>query len=113
MRYLFVILTLLGCSEKKETWVDTPPTSQELRTFASTPGRYQLLQMGSMRRDQFLLDSQDGKVWQKVCAYSSNNAIGNCDIEAFEEVTIIRTVADEDSVRNRVEYAKKARTARK
>lgn len=30
-------------------------------------GRYQLVQLGSARRDQYLLDTATGKVWQRLC----------------------------------------------
>lgn len=36
--------------------------------FAIPPtGSFQLLQLGEYRRDQYLLDTQTGKVWVSVC----------------------------------------------
>lgn len=36
--------------------------------FATPPaGSYQLQQLGEYRRDQFLLNTQTGRVWNKVC----------------------------------------------
>lgn len=31
-------------------------------------GRFQLIQLNEMRRDQFLLDTQTGDIWRGVCA---------------------------------------------
>lgn len=32
------------------------------------PHEFQLIQLGELRRDQFLLDKQSGRVWVSVCA---------------------------------------------
>ena len=38
---------------------------------------FQLVQLGEFRRDQFLLDTDSGRVWESVC--SGNIKDGDCD----------------------------------
>lgn len=48
-------------------------------------GRFQLIQLGDMRRDQYLLDTQTGKLWTPVC---QNGSGADCDYKAFMEVDV-------------------------
>jgi hypothetical protein len=56
-------------------------------------GRYQLLQLGSMRRDQFMVDTKTGRVWTIVCHSSqsknkNNNSVTpqECASEGLEAI---------------------------
>jgi hypothetical protein len=55
---------------------------------AIAPGRFQLLQLGTMRRDQYLLDSQTGKLWARVCMKWGTQEAAECSYSAWllEEV---------------------------
>ncbi len=46
-------------------------------------GRFQLLQLGTMRRDQYLLDSHTGKIWARVCMRSASQEAGDCAYQAW------------------------------
>lgn len=45
-------------------------------TATQQNGRFQLIQLSDMRRDQYLLDTQTGKIWVGTCGVSDKN--GNC-----------------------------------
>lgn len=62
-----------------------------IRNSAQTEvGRYQLLQLGSMRRDQFLLDTATGKLWSSVCGYKKKGSDGpDCEYSLWEPQDII------------------------
>ena len=36
--------------------------------IAMSSGRFQLVQLSAMRRDQYLIDTQTGRIWNNVCA---------------------------------------------
>lgn len=48
----------------------------------TTGGRFQLIQLSSARRDQFMIDTQTGKIWSKVCL-SGGTPDGGCDLDAW------------------------------
>ncbi len=47
--------------------VETKPASEPTHQ-ADRLSDFQLVQLGTFRRDQFLVDRQSGRVWQSVCA---------------------------------------------
>lgn len=54
----------------------TPVHAQE----KTSGGRFQLIQLSNMRRDQYMLDTQTGKIWSKVCLVTH---AGNCEKDAW------------------------------
>lgn len=58
-------------------------------------GRFELVQLGSSRADQFLLDSQTGKIWRSVCAFTSANNSNPlmCDYTIWEPMDVIGITA--------------------
>jgi hypothetical protein len=52
---------------------------------APAAGSYQLYQLGEYRRDQFLLNTRTGKVWEKVCIGTTSGATCDGDL-MWEEV---------------------------
>jgi hypothetical protein len=55
-------------------------------------GRFQLIQLNEMRRDQFMIDTQTGELWQRLCL-SPGTQSGDCDAyvwrkEIIEGVTL-------------------------
>jgi hypothetical protein len=71
MKYIVIsiLVTLVACNKKEPT--EPQPSSD----------RFQLVQLGSMRRDQFLLDKQTGTIWQNTCLYGNNGP--DCDFGAW------------------------------
>ena len=47
----------------------TPPAST---TETATPHDFQLTQLGTFRRDQFLVDKNTGRIWQTICVGKVN-----------------------------------------
>ena len=54
----------------------------------NSDGRFQLVQLGSMRRDQFLLDTHTGKIWRSVC-YLPSDTSDDCSVDAWDPADII------------------------
>lgn len=52
---------------------------------ATWGGRYQLIQLSEFRRDQYLLDTDTGRVWVMVCAKSTKDG---CESTVFDEVSV-------------------------
>ena len=48
-------------------------------------GRYQIIQISDMRRDQFLIDTETGALWNAVCHSSKN---GECVQLHFQRVPV-------------------------
>lgn len=54
--------------------------------WSSTKHDFQLIQLGEMARDQFLLDKETGRIWRKVCD-GDNKVVGVCDgVLVWEEM---------------------------
>lgn len=54
------------------------------KNIATVGGRFQLIQLSDARRDQFLLDTESGKLWTSVCALTSENG-NDCSISYWSE----------------------------
>lgn len=67
MRYSVILLSFLPC-------------------FVYAGGRFELMQLGNSAKDQFLLDTQTGKIWQRTCMYMQGL---DCKVEAWEPEPII------------------------
>ncbi len=64
----------------------------------TSDGRYQLIQLSQMRADQFLLDTQTGKIWQRQCQIAGPTS-SDCLLEAWtlnnvEGITIQKSQLD-------------------
>lgn len=44
----------------------------EAKNTQTNTGRFQLIQLSDMRRDQYMIDTQTGKIWSKGCEVSEN-----------------------------------------
>ena len=42
--------------------------AQKKSNTGTANGRFQLVQLSDMRRDQFIIDTQTGKIWRQICA---------------------------------------------
>lgn len=85
-KYFFIILAssilALSC-EKHNTgdWKEVPLEKDE--------HSYELVQLGSLRSDQFLVDKKTGRIWKNVCAYSSSKDTSDCDYSYWREEDIV------------------------
>jgi hypothetical protein len=72
----------------------TIASAESKTASASSGGRYQVLQLSDMRRDQILIDTQTGKTWHWAClvdSRSSNSAdcgYGAWTLDDAEGITI-------------------------
>lgn len=66
----------------------SPYTLAASKTPSSTSGgRFQLLQLSDMRRDQYLVDTQTGKMWRQSCYINGADA-SECAYSAWTLVDI-------------------------
>lgn len=72
-------------------------------------GRFQLVQLSSMRSDQYLLDTQTGKMWSRECwgELSANNS--QCSFAPWIEESIEGITASLKEINDRSERLKKAK----
>jgi len=78
--------------------------AQKNTNVSTSGGRFQLIQLSDFRRDQFLLDTQTGKIWKKVCTIPEGN---ECELGAWMQDDVIGITITE------AEYYKKVREVRK
>lgn len=102
MKSIFIVSLLLvpGIASAQ-----TPPKT--------TGGRFQLIQLSTMRRDQFLLDTQTGKVWSKVCYVNTSNTPGDCDMDAWMLERVEGITGSRDAILNQavaIEKLKRGQT---
>ncbi len=55
---------------------------------------FRLVQLGTLRRDQFLLDRRAGRVWRSVCAGETDGA--NCDGMTVWEEMLVEGIAPKE-----------------
>lgn len=67
-------------------------------------GRFQLIQLSQMRADQFLLDTQTGKIWQRVCLKSEGE---QCQLEVWKIQVVEYVNADKAALKSLYDAARK------
>jgi uncharacterized ParB-like nuclease family protein len=45
-------------------------------------GRFQLIQLSDMRADQYMIDTQTGKIWNRSCSIPSET-MGGCEVGSW------------------------------
>lgn len=75
-------LLMIACGHKTESSVTSQPPEQV------HPGRFQVLQLGSMRRDVYLIDTHSGRMWARVCMVSSKGSGPDCAFDAWRHEAI-------------------------
>lgn len=68
-----IFMCLLFCSN---VFADAKNTRTE-------GGRFQLIQLSDFRRDQYMIDTQTGKIWVRSCLKFDNANPQNCISEAW------------------------------
>lgn len=77
-RFFFVLLISLSFSSYE---------SYAAAVHAGTKsGRFQIIQLSEMRRDQYLIDTETGQIWSHVCAHK--DASGECDFLYWSKDTV-------------------------
>lgn len=56
-------------------------------TLSSAAGRYVFGQINGMARDQYMLDTQTGRLWQLVCAKRDEADSSKCDVLVLQAVS--------------------------
>lgn len=59
------------------------PTLATATPKASIGGRFQVLQLNDMRRDQVLIDTDTGKVWHRTCLVANKTDASECQYSAW------------------------------
>lgn len=78
----------VGCSK-----VEQPIETKDL-VKDQKHARFELIQLGTMRRDQFLLDKETGQIWVNTCLVGAHTG-PDCDYSAWlkqevEEISMTR-----------------------
>jgi len=87
MRYLFIVgcgLAIFSAMASAEPVEVKPPQQKSL---SSVQGRFVFGQISEYRRDQYMLDTATGRLWQKVCAQSDSGKSTQDDC-----ITVLQTI---------------------
>jgi len=98
IRYLFMAKNLILIM-----LLFSPTSFGAAKNTSTVAGRYQLIQLSDMRRDQFLLDTQTGKIWSRTCAVSTD---ADCSISYWSEELVAGKNTTEEQM---TEISKKAK----
>lgn len=91
MKYSMISLIFLISSI---AWA-APPQATGSYPRGSIGGRFQIVQISDNRRDQFLIDTETGRMWTKVC--SDNRAV-DCNVWMWrEEIIQDRMLSDSEA----------------
>lgn len=63
--------------------------------FNYTPARFEIVQLGSFRADQFLLDKSTGRIWQSACAGTPE--VGDCKGMMVWQEMFVSGITPQDS----------------
>jgi hypothetical protein len=70
-------------------------TGNKTQVIETSQSDFQLVQLGQMRRDQFLIDRRTGRVWSSVCSGKTSGA--DCDGMIVWEEMYVYNVTPNDS----------------
>ncbi len=62
--------------------------AQKKQNVGSTGGRFQIVQISDFRRDQFLIDTNTGRLWTQTCAKPSKPTPAECGLYVWQEEMI-------------------------
>ena len=83
-RSLFFAFLAINATAALAEPVEVKPPQQ--KTLASPGGRFVFGQISDYRRDQYMLDTATGRLWQKVCAKSDEKSTSQDDCIAVLQV---------------------------
>lgn len=83
MKYIFAVLAVAGLPALAQS---NFPSGTALSTPA---GRFVFGQISSVRADQYVLDSQTGRIWRAVCMAFSKADASKCERVAFEPTSYL------------------------
>lgn len=82
MKKLIFLATLLA----QMTFANADPSSPPGSVLSSSGGRFVFGQVSEYRRDQYMIDTQTGRLWQMVCAERSKDDATKCESSALSPV---------------------------
>lgn len=65
----------------------------------NSDGRFELVQLGEMRADQFLLDTKTGRVWKRLCLIPGGTT--GCHTEYWAQQDVAGITANEHQILKR------------
>jgi|GEM_PF-6867276 len=102
---ILLAILLSGCTQKE---------SQSTVQNQLQVGRYTIVQLGTFRRDQYLLDTATGQVWSQYCGTGAKGP--DCDYSYWNKLDIIGLNTTIDDVIKHIadaEGVKKATTIKR
>ncbi len=78
--------------------VKVSPPQNKVLSSPDTNQRYVFGQISDFRRDQYLLDTKTGRLWQKVCAKSGDKGSGDDNCLAVLQIVPYLTLDDKISI---------------
>ena len=57
-------------------------------TIREKSNSFEVVQLGSFRKDQLLIDKKTGQMWQPVCMFSKSKDTTDCDYTAWKKIDI-------------------------
>ncbi len=97
---VFFILTFVGLAFSGTS------VSAAKSNVSTNGGRYQLIQLSDMRRDQFLIDTETGKFWSKTCAIPGETA-GDCELSYWSEEFVLGKNVNIDQINSMIRQSNK------
>lgn len=80
-----LLLALLFLSVSETTFAQGASSGSK-HGAATWGGRFQLIQLSEFRRDQFLLDTDTGRMWGIACTKDGKN--GQCEMQSLIELEV-------------------------
>jgi hypothetical protein len=91
--HLLILLAVSATAVAAEPVKVTPPQNRVLSGTDSNQ-RYVFGQISEFRRDQYMLDTRTGRLWQKVCAKNSDPNAKSDDCLAVLQIVPYVTLDD-------------------
>jgi hypothetical protein len=110
MRALFLAFALTATMAASHAQTDTPSTPSPL---ATPGGRFVFGQISQFRRDQFMLDTQTGRLWSMTCVRFSKDNPSECEARALVPIEYLSHFEDEAVTPGSAPPVKRAKPAAK
>lgn len=90
MKHLLLFTSILVLTSQSFSQTTSAPGS----VLSTQGGRYVFGQISEYRRDQYLLDSQSGRVWQVICVAKDKDDSKQCNLTALSPMYFTDTKGD-------------------
>ena len=98
---LVLFILFLNACTKKSIFGNADINPTTIQMPKAQVGRYQIVQLGQMRMDQFLLDTETGNIWRATCV-TKQRQNGQCDVGEWLPENVININATYQSVNEEV-----------